>query len=87
MIEMAETLKRSELKHSAPRAASLEELMLCHTQEHVESVERTANRARTDFDPDTHASPETWATATLAAGGVLIALEAVHSTLSTCSWV
>ena len=51
--------------------------MLCHTQDYVQSVERTANRERTDFDPDTHASAETWATATLAAGGVLSALEAV----------
>lgn len=77
MLEMAENLQRSELKHSAPRAASVEEMMLCHTQEYVESVERTANCERTDFDPDTHASAETWATATLAAGGVLSALEAV----------
>lgn len=77
MLEMAEGLKRPALNHCAPRAASAEELMLCHTQEYVESVERTANCERTDFDPDTHASMETWATATLAAGGVLTALEAV----------
>lgn len=77
MLEMAENLKRPALKHSAPRAASPEELMLCHTKEYVESVELTANRERTDFDPDTHASAETWATTTLAAGGVLSALEAV----------
>jgi acetoin utilization deacetylase AcuC-like enzyme len=77
MIEMAESLKRSALKHSAPRAASIEELTLCHSQAYVASVERTANRERTDFDPDTHASAETWTTATLAAGGVLTAVEAV----------
>jgi len=77
MIEMAESLKRSALKHSAPRAASMEELMLCHSQAYVGSVERTANSERTDFDPDTHASAETWTTATLAAGGVLTAVEAV----------
>jgi acetoin utilization deacetylase AcuC-like enzyme len=77
ILEMAESLKRSALKCSAPRAALPEELMLCHTREYVESVERTTDRERTDFDPDTHASAETWATATLAAGGVLSALEAV----------
>src|SRR5215467_101232 len=77
MLEMAENLKRPALKHCAPRAALPEELMFCHTQEYVESVERTASRERTDFDPDTHASTETWATAILAAGGVLSALEAV----------
>jgi acetoin utilization deacetylase AcuC-like enzyme len=77
MIEMAESLKRSALKHSAPRAASSEELSLCHSEEYVASVERTAHSERTDFDPDTHASAETWTTATLAAGGVLTAVEAV----------
>jgi acetoin utilization deacetylase AcuC-like enzyme len=77
MIEMAEGLKRSALKHCAPRAASREELTLCHGDEYVATVERTANSERTDFDPDTHASTETWATARLAAGGVLTAVEAV----------
>ena len=77
MIEMAESLKRSALKHSAPRAASMEELMLCHSQEYVATVERTAHSEATDFDPDTHASAATWTTATLAAGGVLTAVEAV----------
>jgi acetoin utilization deacetylase AcuC-like enzyme len=77
MIEMAEGLKRSALKHSSPRPASRQELMLCHSEEYIAAVERTAGRERTDFDPDTHASAETWATARLAAGGVLTAVEAV----------
>ncbi len=77
MIEMAESLKRSALKHSAPREAAIEELTLCHSEEYVATVERTAQCERTDFDPDTHASAETWATARLAAGGVLTAVEAV----------
>jgi acetoin utilization deacetylase AcuC-like enzyme len=77
MIEMAEGLKRSGLKHCSPRPASMEELTLCHSKDYVAAVERTANSERTDFDPDTHASAETWATATLAAGGVLTAVEAI----------
>ena len=77
LIEMAENLKRPALRHSAPREASIEELALCHSQEYVAAVERTAARERTDFDPDTHASAETWGTARLAAGGVLTAVEAV----------
>ena len=77
MIEMAEGLKRSALEHCAPREASMEELALCHSEEYVATVERTAICERTDFDPDTHASAETWATARLAAGGVLTAAEAV----------
>ena len=77
MIEMAQGLKRSVLKHCAPREASMEELTLCHRAEYVSTVERTANCERADFDPDTHACAETWATARLAAGGVLTAVEAV----------
>jgi acetoin utilization deacetylase AcuC-like enzyme len=77
MIEMAEGLQRSALKHSPPREATIEELTLCHSEHYVASVERTATCERTDFDPDTHASADTWATARLAAGGVLTAVEAV----------
>ena len=77
MIEMAQSLERPALKHTAPRQASIEELTLCHTEEYVATVERTAGCEHTDFDSDTHASVETWATARLAAGGVLTAVEAV----------
>jgi acetoin utilization deacetylase AcuC-like enzyme len=77
MTEMTEGLKRSALMHSGPREASIEELTLCHREEYIATVERTATCERTDFDPDTHASAETWATAKLAAGGVLTAVEAV----------
>jgi acetoin utilization deacetylase AcuC-like enzyme len=77
MIEMAQGLKRSALKHCTPRAASIEELALCHDEEYIATVKRTSITEHTDFDPDTHASTQTWATATLAAGGVLTAVEAV----------
>jgi acetoin utilization deacetylase AcuC-like enzyme len=77
MIDMAEGLKRSALKRCAPREATIEELALCHSKEYVATVEQTAKSERTEFDPDTHASAETWATARLAAGGVLTAAEAV----------
>lgn len=77
MIEMAEGLKRSALTYSAPREASIDELALCHSQEYVARVAHTATCERTDFDPDTHASAETWVAARLAAGGVLTAVEAV----------
>jgi acetoin utilization deacetylase AcuC-like enzyme len=77
MMEMTEGLQRSAVKHSAPREASLEELALCHSEDYVAAVERTAISERTDFDPDTHASADTWKTAKLAVGGVLTAVEAV----------
>jgi acetoin utilization deacetylase AcuC-like enzyme len=78
MIDMVGSLKRSALVSSAPREASIEELTLCHSEEYVAMVERTVACDRTDFDPATHASGETWTTARLAAGGVLTAVAAVQ---------
>jgi acetoin utilization deacetylase AcuC-like enzyme len=77
MISMAEDLQRPGLKFLAPREAMPDELSLCHSQELIAAVESTAGIDRTDFDPDTHASPATWKTTLLAAGGVLTAVEAV----------
>jgi len=77
LIEMTEQLTRPRLKRHAPRPASPAELRLCHGADYIASVERSASVERFDFDADTHSSPETWATARLAAGGVLTAAEAV----------
>jgi acetoin utilization deacetylase AcuC-like enzyme len=77
MIEMAEHLKRPDLKLYAPRQAARAELALCHGEDYIAAVEHTATLERSNFDPDTHTSPATWQTATFAAGGVLTAVEAV----------
>jgi acetoin utilization deacetylase AcuC-like enzyme len=77
MIEMAGHLKRPDLKVYAPRAATRAELELCHGSDYIAAVEHTATLERSNFDPDTHTSRETCKTATLAAGGVLTAVEAV----------
>jgi acetoin utilization deacetylase AcuC-like enzyme len=77
MIDMAARLNRPDLKLYAPRAASLAEIELCHREGYVAAVEHTATLERSNFDPDTHTSPATFKTATLAAGGVLTAVEAV----------
>ena len=77
MIEMAEGLKRDHLQFRTPREATLEEIALCHRPEYIQLVERTSHLDRFDFDPDTHASRDSFATARLAAGGVLTAVEAV----------
>jgi len=77
MIEMAERLGRPDLKFYVPRDAARAELELCHRSDYVAAVEHTATLERANFDPDTHTSPDTWKTATLAAGGVLTAVEAV----------
>ncbi len=77
MIEMAEALKRPALEFVTPREATPDELALCHLPGYVATVERTASLDRYDFDPDTHSSRDSYATAILAAGGVLTAVEAV----------
>jgi acetoin utilization deacetylase AcuC-like enzyme len=77
MIAMAEQLKRADLATLAPREATLAELEMCHGADYVATVAGTAGLAHTNFDPDTHTSPATFATARLAAGGVLTAVEAV----------
>jgi acetoin utilization deacetylase AcuC-like enzyme len=77
LIEMTEQLKRPNLKFYSPRMASAEELELCHGPAYIETVAQTSEVSRCDFDPDTHSSAETWTTTTLAAGGVLTAVEAV----------
>ena len=77
MMEMAATLGRSSLHFHAPREATPDEIALCHEQAYIDAVERTAQIERFDFDPDTHTSAASFKTATLAAGGVLTAVEAV----------
>src|SRR5438552_15834591 len=77
MIEMAEHINSPALKTCTPREASRDEIGLCHRTDYIEAVERSAQLEHCDFDPDTHSSPGTWNTATLAAGGVLTAVEAV----------
>jgi len=77
MIEMAEQLHRDAILALSPREASIAEVELCHEPAYVAEVKRSASMPRYDFDPDTHASPDSYQTAMLAAGGVLTAVEAV----------
>jgi acetoin utilization deacetylase AcuC-like enzyme len=77
MIDMAENLRRPDLRIYSPRHASTDELLLCHGADYVTMVERTKSLEHADFDPDTHTSTDTWETATLAVGGVLTAVDAV----------
>ncbi len=77
MIEMTETMHRDGLIHHLPREATTEEISLCHDPAYIAMVARTRAFDRFDFDPDTHASRDSYRTAMLAAGGVLTAVEAV----------
>src|ERR1017187_5506978 len=77
MIEMVESLTRSNLSFIAPREATHEEIASCHAPEYIATVARTASMDRLVFDPDTHSSRDSYQTAILAAGGVLTAVEGV----------
>jgi acetoin utilization deacetylase AcuC-like enzyme len=74
MIEAA-----ADLTRVAPRPASGEELALVHDGAYVEEVAQTAHKPWFAFDADTPTSPESYATARLAAGGFLALLDAIMS--------
>jgi len=69
--------RREGLVNVEPRAASPEEIALNHLPKHVTRVARTADRAFAAFDADTPVCSQSYATATLAAGGYLRLLEAI----------
>src|SRR6516162_11128047 len=73
MIDMTESIARSGLQRRAPRAATLEEIALCHQPQYMQLMRETGTRERFDFDPDTRTSRDSYRTALLAAGGVLTA--------------
>ncbi len=77
LLDMADGLHRERLERIAPREATIAEIELCHDPRYVALVRQTAARDSYDFDPDTHASPATYHTSLLAAGGILTAVEAV----------
>ena len=66
--------KLAEIK---PRMALDEELELNHTRKYIDLVASTAGRDYTMLDPDTYACAQSYATAKLAAGGTLAAVEKV----------
>lgn len=62
-----------------PREATKEEITAVHTADYFDQVAHTATRGRMiALDPDTTACPETFQAAKLAAGGLLLLVDAVH---------
>src|SRR5512139_3705341 len=59
-----------------PRAATDDELLRVHTPEHVRAIAATRGRA-VMLDPDTSTSPDSDEVARLAAGAVLLGVDAV----------
>ncbi|HYA35116.1 MAG TPA: histone deacetylase [Candidatus Binataceae bacterium] len=77
MIDMLDGFSRPGMVTHLPRPATLEEIALCHDQNYIAAVADTATMDRFVFDADTRSSRDSFATATLAAGAVLTAIEAV----------
>ncbi len=66
-----------ELKLLAPRAATIEDLMLVHDGRYVFEVERACREGVRQLDPDTVISRHSFEVARMAAGGVQVAVDAV----------
>ena len=62
-----------------PHAATREQLLRVHTQEHVNRIEQVVQQGGGRLDPDTRASSGSWTAATLAAGAGLTAIRALQS--------
>jgi acetoin utilization deacetylase AcuC-like enzyme len=67
----------SGLVKLAPREATLEELLRCHTEQTIARVGRACEFGYASLDADTQVSPESERIARLAAGGACRAVEAV----------
>ena len=66
-----------ELSRLDPRHATEEEIALIHDKSYIKRVAATAGQEMTALDPDTSTNAYTWASARLAAGGLLVCVEAV----------
>ncbi len=64
--------------HALPRTATISDLELCHTSDHVARVQE-ACASGLSLDPDTGTGPRSWGAATLAVGAGLAAADALMS--------
>jgi acetoin utilization deacetylase AcuC-like enzyme len=77
MSYLKETGIKEKLTCLPPRPASLEELEMIHAPEYISYVKSKAEKGGGWLDPDTVMSPKSYEAALYAAGGVLVAVEAV----------
>jgi acetoin utilization deacetylase AcuC-like enzyme len=77
MSYLKETGIKEKLICLSPRPASLEELKMIHAPEYISYVKNKAENGGGWLDPDTIVSPKSYEVALYAAGGVLVAVEAV----------
>ena len=74
---LEETGLKKQLTPIKPRAASVEELALVHTKQHISHIQDVAGKGGGWLDADTVMSPDSYEVALYAAGGVIAAAEAV----------
>jgi acetoin utilization deacetylase AcuC-like enzyme len=81
LVEAISYLKETGIKEKLtclpPRPALLEELEMIHTPEYISYVKSKAERGGGWLDPDTVMSPKSYEAALYAAGGLMVAVEAV----------
>jgi acetoin utilization deacetylase AcuC-like enzyme len=70
---------KEALRFAEPSAARLDQLQRAHTNEHVERIQMICENGGGRLDPDTYASPDTWAAATMAAGSGLTAIDQLEA--------
>jgi acetoin utilization deacetylase AcuC-like enzyme len=78
-VLLRSSLERPGLRRLEPRLATPEELTLVHDEGHFVNVARTQDLAHYAFDADTPVSSHSFATACLAAGGLLSLVDEVMS--------
>jgi len=77
MSHLEQTGLKQQLTPIKPRAASVEELLLVHHEQHISHIQDVAQRGGGWLDPDTVMSPDSYEAALYAAGGLIKATEAV----------
>jgi acetoin utilization deacetylase AcuC-like enzyme len=77
MSYLKETGIKEKLTCLSPRPASLKELEMIHTTEYISYVKSKAEKGGGWLDPDTVMSPKSYEAALYAAGGFMVAVEAV----------
>jgi acetoin utilization deacetylase AcuC-like enzyme len=74
---LEETGLKKQLTPLKPRVASVEELALVHTKQHISHIQGIAKKGGGWLDADTVMSPDSYQVALYAAGGTIVATEAV----------
>ncbi len=77
MSHLEQTGLKQQLTPIKPRAATVAELSLVHTEQHISQVQEVARRGGGWIDADTVMSADSYEAALYAAGGAITAVEAV----------